>query len=256
MTQRIFFGHHKCASSWMSRIFYSIQKRTGLTISYGASSDMELVIVPNASFDWLEKVSTDYKGIHLVRDPRDVIISGYFSHRNTHRIRDWENLAKHRKVLQEVDFNEGLFLEMEFSTYFLMEHMYRWNYQNPKVLELKFEEVTKLDYDFTEIFQFLDLHTPEKTLNTKKYLNKLNNKNLWVGRYSNIGLNGTEITEIIEENSFKKLSKGRKQGAEDTTNHYRKGISGEWKTCFTDEHVAHFKEKFGGLVEKLGYTWG
>lgn len=258
MMQRIFFGHHKCASTWMSRIFYSIQKRTGLTISYGTSTAMELVIVPNANPESFAELhpAQNLKGIHLIRDPRDVIVSGYFSHRNTHPLGDWENLKKHREALQAVDLEEGLILEMDFSGYFLKNDMYRWEYgANPNILELKYEEVTHPEYDFKPIFEHLELYAPNQSINFKKYLNKFNNKNVWFTRYPNIGLNDIDIQDIIDENSFKNLSKGRKQGTENTQSHYRKGVAGDWKNYFTEKHTAYFKDSFGDILEKLGYSW-
>ncbi len=257
MMQRVFFGHHKCASTWMSRIFYAIQKRTGFTISYGTNAEAELVIVPNANPESFAQLhpSQNLRGIHLIRDPRDVIVSGYFSHRNTHRLGDWENLKIHRQALQAVDMEQGLFLEMDFSGHFLKNDMYRWEYgANPDILELKYEEVIAPDYDFTPIFKHLELYAPNQTIHLKKYLNKFNNKKIWFWRYPNIGLNDTDIQAIIQENSFKNLSKGRMQGAENIQSHYRKGVAGDWKNYFTEGHTAYFEKSFGDILEKLGYS--
>lgn len=63
-----------------------------------------------------------------------------------------------------------------------------------------------------------------------------------------------EWIQILESaNQFKNLTGGRKPGEEETTSHYRKGIVGDWKNYFTEEHKALFKEVAGEQLIKLGY---
>lgn len=49
----------------------------------------------------------DYRGFHVIRDPRDVGVSGYFSHLHSHPIGDWYELAEHRRELQSLPRHEG-----------------------------------------------------------------------------------------------------------------------------------------------------
>lgn len=59
---------------------------------------------------------------------------------------------------------------------------------------------------------------------------------------------------ILQETSFKKLSKGRIPGKEDRNHHYRKGIIGDWKNHFNDNHLKIFDQMGGNdLLKDLGY---
>ncbi len=58
---------------------------------------------------------------------------------------------------------------------------------------------------------------------------------------------------IIHNNRFSKLSKGRELSEEDKKSHYRKGVIGDWKNHFKESHKIFFKEKYGDLLIKLGY---
>ena len=52
---------------------------------------------------------------------------------------------------------------------------------------------------------------------------------------------------------FNRLSGGRTRGQENTNNHYRKGVHGDWLNHFTLEHMAEFKKAYGDLVLQYGY---
>jgi hypothetical protein len=53
---------------------------------------------------------------------------------------------------------------------------------------------------------------------------------------------------------FDARSGGRRAGQEDTASHYRKGVAGDWVDHFTPVHVEAFQERFGGLLDRLGYA--
>ena len=61
------------------------------------------------------------------------------------------------------------------------------------------------------------------------------------------------LSELLEENSFPRLSGGRNQGEEDKMNHFRKGISGDWKNYFDDEIENKFMDITCDLIDILGY---
>jgi len=68
------------------------------------------------------------------------------------------------------------------------------------------------------------------------------------------------IRIIIQKNRFerntigRKLWKqGRKPGQTDQLSHVRKGIIGDWRNYFTDDHKKRFKESTGMLLIDLGY---
>jgi hypothetical protein len=54
----------------------------------------------------------ELRGFHVIRDPRDMAVSAYFSHLYSHPTADWPELIKHRKILQSLSKREGLLLEI------------------------------------------------------------------------------------------------------------------------------------------------
>jgi len=58
----------------------------------------------------------------------------------------------------------------------------------------------------------------------------------------------------IEKYTFETLSKGRKPGEEDKSNHYRKGIIGDWKNYLSKEQNKEFCEKHKDLMKSWGYN--
>ena len=53
------------------------------------------------------------------------------------------------------------------------------------------------------------------------------------------------VDRILKRNSFGKLSGGRREGEEDTSSFFRKGIIGDWKNHFDEGNVEVFKQ-YGG----------
>ena len=253
MTNLVFFGHHKCASTWMGRIFYDLQAITGWSIQYGFNPSRKLNILGNAKLEHVRGYE-NFRGLHLIRDPRDIVISGYYSHLKTHPTRKWPELEKFRKKLLEVDMEKGLLMEMDF----LANHfhdMQNWDYNNPNILELRFEQTT-VQADWLKIFDFLgivDHSNSNISFQAIMTYNKLNNRKLVPFRFNEVKVPEKLLLGIPEDHSFKKLSGGRKKGETNINSHYRKGLSGEWKTVFTEYHKDYFKQRFPGLLEKLQY---
>src|SRR5262249_29817599 len=122
-----FFGHHKCASTWVHSILAPVCAEAGWKLAYlydetSFGNDLAAYVRQNA-VDVVSYVNADarflkalppHRAFHVVRDPRDLTVSAYFSHRNSHPTRDWPALLDHRARLQKLDKDEGLLAEMEF----------------------------------------------------------------------------------------------------------------------------------------------
>lgn len=68
------------------------------------------------------------------------------------------------------------------------------------------------------------------------------------------------VRTIISRNRFERLTmgrrlwlRGRSPGQEDRSSHFRKGIVGDWRNYFKEEHKQRFKEVAGPSLIKLGY---
>jgi len=270
-----FFGHHKCASTWIHSILDQVVADTGHRLAYLYDAklfdeDLPAYLEKNR-FEFVSYVNADLRytkdlenvrGFHVVRDPRDLLVSAYFSHKGTHPTHAWEELIPHREKLNQVDKQEGLLLEMDFNNDFL-EQIATWDYDQPNILELKQEEFAPDPYrGFLQVFQHLGL-LDDSHYNKQRWIpyllrsstniaNRLSS-GAWPLRMKMGAIPGERLLGIVYDNRFEKYAGGRQSGKEDTGSHYRKGVAGDWVNHFTERHVAAFKERFGDLVERLGY---
>jgi hypothetical protein len=237
-----YFGHHKCATQWMRRIVTDVCKVIGrepLVIRGWREFRGDLAAaVPSRSSTFLCCMNADMKhlrrlchldnglrGFHIVRDPRDVVVSAYYSHLYSHT--PFEGLAERRARLQSATKKEGLLLELENRKH-EFRSMLEWDYDQPNVLELRMEDVTTAAAEeIPRITEFLGLGAAD-------------------------GLTVTRLREIVAAHDFAVLA-GRRPGVEDVSSHYRKGVKGDWVNHFDREHVLYFKEHYGELLIKLGY---
>ena len=96
-----YFGHPKSASTWLSGLFLGVCNDLGLKSYYGQlalkkntiesiqDSKADFLISQNSSYDKAQQLPL-FKGIHVIRDPRDMCVSAYFSFLKTHAIDDWK----------------------------------------------------------------------------------------------------------------------------------------------------------------------
>ena len=284
-----YFGHHKCASTWIWRILAGVCREAGLRhgliidkqtpASRGPLTDhsttfsrQELpTVIQNSGYDFVSCITADatqlnvlrpIRGFHVVRDPRDVIVSAYFSHRNSHPVDDLPHLAAHRQRLRSVSKEEGLFLEMEFSQQELQD-MAAWDYECSDILELKMEEMTAAPYNsFLKIFSFLELLAWESPTRMVQKFQRLaligRNRLSW--RHAALSslrkqtmVTGEQVLGYVYANRFEKKAGGRSAGAENPKSHYRKGVAGDWINHFTPDHVRVFREEFGDALITMGY---
>lgn len=63
----------------------------------------------------------------------------------------------------------------------------------------------------------------------------------------------TTVKRCIRASSFEVASDNRRQGEEDPSSFFRKGIAGDWKNVFTEENKRDFKAGAGQLLVTLGY---
>jgi len=276
----VYFGHHKAGSSSIVSIIAEIcfqmclkrgayqmggyykPKKPGYDLQkFAEENNVDFIIYRNADYEHIRDL-TNYRGFHVVRDPRDILVSAYFSHLHSHGTKDWKELTVYRQKLQKVDKDEGLMMEMEFSR-INFEKMYDWNYSLPNVLNIKMEDLFANNQEkFIEIFEFLGIldssfKKSRSDLNSEiiKITNRINIKTngLLPLKFSQDKISKKMITNIVIENSFSKKTKGRKKGKENVNHHYRKGVKGDWKNHLTSTHISTFKDNYNDLLLKLGY---
>jgi len=175
-------------------------------------------------FDAMEKPKNS-KSFFIARDPRDLIISNYFSLKHSHSPYV-QYILEMRKKLNDMSQFDGILEIINSFTIGTKETLNGWFTQNsPNIKLIKFEDIfgNKQKQIFTELINHCGIKIPEEHINS-----------------------------LLDKYSFKKIS-GRKLGKEDINHHYRKGTPGDWKNYFTEEHKDLFKELSGDLLITCGY---
>ena len=167
-----------------------------------------------------------FVGSHIIRDPRDVVVSGYFYHLKCKEewcleSRDEFGGRSYQDVLGDLDMNEGIEFEMRNIGKSTLNEMLSWDYEQANVFEMKYEQLVDDETGtFAALFKHYGLTTEQ------------------IG----IGL------QFVEKYSFKNVRRSRKSEI-----HLRSGKANQWRTIFTDSHVEICKSLYGEGLVTLGY---
>jgi hypothetical protein len=196
----------------------------------------------------------DYRGFHVIRDPRDILVSSYFSDKYSHPVYG-EQFAQFREQLGTVAFDQGMRLELDRRTA-EFEALAGWNYHNPRVYETRYEQLTTAPFEeFTKILAFLGIPSPASGAANLLARGQITANRLLRRLHMPIraaGIPPQYLHSLMMRQSFQKLA-GRQKGQEDQKSHYRKGVAGDWVNHLTGANKDLFKERWGQLVVDLGY---
>jgi hypothetical protein len=223
---------------------------------------IDFLLYGNANYDYV-KLLPPHPAFHIIRDPRDIVVSAYFSHLHSHPTAAWPELEAHRRTLESLTLEEGLAEEILFRGK-SFGHMASWNYDLENVLEIRFEDFATRTYDtMLNIFAALGLLSDEPVTFGSRFrgitaeglarFRKRTGFQLIRYREGN-RIHASELLNLIWQHRFEARAKGRRKGHEDVKNHYRKGKSGDWHNYFTPELARLFKDTYPGLVPMLGYA--
>jgi hypothetical protein len=223
-------SHHKAGTIWFQRVLLDVAAYFGL--SYRTGHDLPRVpdegIVHYRNTGEFEAQCAEYdgrafRGSHLVRDPRDLVVSAY--HYHLHTSEQWirmprdeyagRSLQEHLRSLNEHD---GLLEEIRFASATVLPRMASWDYGRPQFLELRYEDVFVREQEgFHHLFRWYGF-SPEAA---------------------------TRALEIAQRRS---TSSRRRPDP-----HVRSGRPGEWMEHFTRDHRVLFAELAGDLLVTLRY---
>lgn len=167
----------------------------------------------------------NYKTIYIYRDPRNIVVSWYYSMLKTHTPikgvidirRKLKNLSKHDGLLYCISFLNEKF------TY--MRSWIELGKNDPNVLFIKFEEL--MNDNFTYVKKIFD--------------------------FCKISISEEELKLILKDYTKIKLREADLLKQEDKTeSHYRKHSSSHVDE-FSEEHYKLFYETTGNLINVLGY---
>ena len=159
------------------------------------------------------------KFIHIVRDPRDVAVSGWCHNKRiapqwlNEKYGSFSNYALDIARLWELDITMARKHKDTFPDNFF---------------EVRYEDLLKnIDPVVNKLLKFLD------TEHTKKI-----------------------VANCIKQSSFETLSKGRKRGTSDESSFFRKGIAGDWSQYFDKSMRTEFEKIVGKMMQSYGYKTG
>jgi hypothetical protein len=171
-----------------------------------------------------------HRGSHMIRDPRDVVVSRYFYHLWT--VESWAHEPKaeyggrsYQEYLKSLDQEAGILAEMDKFADYGLAHMVNWCYGNPDFLELRYEDVIR---DEEGCFRRLFAH------------------------YGFTRAAVERSVVIAKRFSFENQTK-RKIGEVQPKSHLRSGRPGEWRHLLSDGQKARCKEVLGEALIRLGY---
>lgn len=243
---------HKTGSQWIRKVFAdpAVYRATGLrTYAYGPRLDdgdrsrsyrdihfdqpfparriVSPLYMPYDGFAALTKPEP-WRAFFVMRDPRDVVVSWYFSSVSSHPTNSSKGMQRTREHLSNLDEEQGLIDSIHrLGQYGLFEALGSWaGAGEPGVLVVRYEDLIGDDRD--EWWKRLLDHC-------------------------DVTLSDEDREALLARYSFQVLS-GRRPGQEDTGSKLRKGVAGDWRNHFTPAVEATFSEATGDLVHRMGYA--
>jgi hypothetical protein len=170
---------------------------------------------------------SSYKTFFVLRDPRDIIVSWYFSTKYSHPRMLY--IAKLRDEMENMSFVEGMNFCIDtledFGLFYAQRSWMNKEEHYDIVKVFRYEDFASDNYTFLHnLFEFLDINMPKE-----------------------------KVDLLYEENTFSRITGGRELGEEDEKSHYRKGVSGDWEIYFEPPIMDYFRQVTGDLLEVLGY---
>jgi hypothetical protein len=236
----------KTASQWLRAVFSDpiVYRYTGLTVfPYTQIMDQ----LQDASFDELlprRTIDTNlyighptylrirkpqkYRTFFILRDPRDIVVSWYFSTKYSHPLIG--GIAERRRDLANLSLQDGLRYAIDTlhdaGLFMIQRTWLDVPNDEENVAIFKYEDLATSNSAFLgALFPYLGIDLPERM-------------SRWLCR----------------RHAFAVHSGGRQQNVEDKRSHYRKGVPGDWVDYFDSDTMAHFKKVTTDLVDVLGYA--
>ena len=230
--------HHKTGTVWMSTVFKAVARRLGANYvdfwtHYGRLARVLttpfILLNHNSIFSQHAKQlrREDVRILHLIRDPRDVLISAMHYHKKAdepwlHEKVPGSNDAPYQQRLNSfATLHEQYLFELENATSNTIEAMLDWQYDRPNCLEVRYEDLWS-----------------DRSLS------------LWRQISSFLGFESAEL-EVCQQCFWEHSLFGKAPRA--NRRHARSGEAAQWKQEFTPELAQAFLDRFPDALQLLGY---
>jgi hypothetical protein len=239
------FGLHKCGSSLMNKVFVDVCRSVRIpsisipevafkqgipTKLWETNDDINSVIQDGYCYRgfrhypvFLEKnkLINERKKILLVRDPRDAIVSAYFSFAKSHRLPEsgqlLEDMVKSRQVLQSI-----------------------------AIEDYALSRASQVKDAFNRYNQYF---TKDSLLKVYRYEDIIFNKFEWIKSmldFLNLSLEDNKIKEIAQKHDIIPSN-------EDVEQHIRKAKPGDHKEKLSSECISKLNEILSDILERYDY---
>lgn len=221
--------HHKTGTKWMQQVFSAICDKYNWRFKEGDRETFppkcDVYLSWNSQVR-KKRIKPGYRGLHIIRDPRDVIVSAAFYHQTSreawlHKKRIGLNGQTYQQAINcQEDLGGKIRFEMEHASGNVIREMLDWDSSDPDIIECRYEDlIIDLELnEFRQIFQHLGF-AEEKF---------------------------DELCEIVWKNSLF-------SGEVKDVGHVRSGKPRQWVEYF-DRPLRHrFRELFGDALVRLGY---
>lgn len=231
---------HKCGSNWFRRLFRDAamthnanirvtkpDTSSEINMPVETGSDRSLVLHRTDSPENVLAIAKPEEPIFLcLRDPKDVLISQYFSWKKTHT-NNSPHILKIREQLNEMSQKLGQRLLVHKGQVNFCNTVEGWLPQIAagRVYLLKYEDL---------LTDFKAAMGPALEA-------------------AGLPLDAEGLAKLEEKYSFSAVT-NRSRGTEDTSSHYRKGVAGDWRNHFDDRLTELFDDRYGAICEALGYS--
>jgi hypothetical protein len=177
------------------------------------------------SYDGYQRLAKPFphRTIYIFRDPRDIVVSGYFSGLESHR--EYGDVAERRALLRGMSTSDGLLWALDYGEQHV-QNMASWvDVSDPNVMTWRLEDISA---------------DPAAAVPA-------------ILEHCGVELSESELAAVLDETSREALQRKdlahRKPGQE---SHYRTKRLG-FRDLFGPEHYAAVERVVPGLVERLGY---
>jgi hypothetical protein len=217
--------HHKVGTVWFENVLSAVARHFGLRFFSGEQTRLpdgvDVFLQDHSRID-LASLG-DVRGSHMIRDPRDVVISAYFHHLRTRE--PWVLVPRaeyggrsYQGQLESASREAGIAIEIERCASTVIRDMVEWGRQGHGFLEIRYEELIGAEAaGFRRLFTHYGF-APDA-----------------VERSVGIALR-------FGSDRVKRRSA-----------HIRSGRPGEWREYFSEAHKAAFKGATDDAAARLGY---
>jgi hypothetical protein len=221
--------HHKVLTTYLARVFRGFARTTGRRFSFGSGDTVDYgadVLHDHHSGLVFEHIDALDGGLHVRRDPRDLLVS--VAHYHQVAAEPWLHVPRsgfggrsyqeHVKAMASID--EVLAFEIDHSGGRNIRAMLDWDYESSPLTELRYEDLVGDDGPR----RFREAVDPWALSNSEKKL----------------------LVELFDYFSVRGAPASR-------SSHIRDPRSGQWVDYFTDDLRARFDAAFPDAAPRLGY---